>query len=312
MKKAGYNVDVLDFSKTPLFVLNSYDILHFSSYFYGEHTWKLFFVNHPKKVLTVHGWLKNELLYMLKHGRLGLRAIIGALLSLAMWPIFPLLFDVNTCPSRRTADGARLKNATIIKNAIFPERYLDVYPINVKSNPKQLVFVCCSSGALKEEELIIDKVIAVVNRLNDLLTQQNDIVLLLFGNVRKKVNPKSVHFMGYSRDFLNFLKGSDLLILDYSYPDFSYVAMESAALGIPIAKFSEKVSLEEIMTNQTGFLARTDDEMVQILLDYAANVAYFKPKLAAALRQYVQEERSWAKIAPIWSDLFSKLLRDRE
>jgi len=311
LNKSGYIVRVLDISKTSLSTLNSFDILHFSNYFLGVHTWKLLFVKRPKKIITIHGWIKKEVWYAIKHDGLGLRAIIGGLLNLSLWKIFPLLFDAVSCPNEATAEESGLKNAKIIPNCIFPEDYQNILPIDVRLRPNELVFTTYISLSGLEER-VIDKIIRVVNKVNQMLTQQS-VVLLIFGRAPTGIDSASAKFMGFSRDFPSYLKGSDLLVLSYTTPGgLGYVTFEAGVLGIPVAKFTRRKDLEELVENQTGILAQTEEEMIKNLLEYALNVKYLKPKLGKALHEYIEKENSWNNITSIWSDLFYELTSEQK
>jgi len=58
-KYTNFIVEKVDLDRTSISKLNEFDILHFSSLDYYS-IWKLFFIFRPKKVITVHGWIKDE------------------------------------------------------------------------------------------------------------------------------------------------------------------------------------------------------------------------------------------------------------
>ena len=320
LRKRGYTADILDLSKTPLSILNSYDILHFSEFWPGWHAWKLLFLRHPKKILTIHGAVEKEIKHRLKKARLPFSDRIIEVLNWLLWCFAWLPFDEITCPSARTAGAnglrarmrSRARNVKKISNGIFPDEYREVTSINVKSNSKQVVFVTYSNfGGLEDEGMV--RVINVIKKLNQ-FSSERSIILLVFGlRPPGAVSNRTFRFLDRVNHsvFLGFLKGSDLFITGKPFSDLGYTEMEAGALGTPIAKFVIDGDFEELIEDITGILSRTEDDMVRKLLEYTANVEILKPKMGIVLRNYIFNVKSWEKIIPIWLDLFSRLLKEK-
>jgi hypothetical protein len=185
LRREGYNVHLIDLAKISLGALNSFDILHFSADFLGKYMWKVLLATHPKKLLTIHGWIKKENLHALKHT--GVQLGLGALCRMFFFDLFSraflktasIVFDATTCPSKYTAAENGLRNVTIISNALFPERFCNIDDINVRRGQDEILFVTyVSIGGLKN--VAVDKTIEVVRKLNQVLNDRK-VILLVFG-----------------------------------------------------------------------------------------------------------------------------------
>lgn len=299
----GYNARLVTLEEASISELNDFDVLCFSDCFFGKNTWKILFVR-PKKILTVHGWVKKEAILELKRNTFKVK--IRILVSLISWKILPSFFKIITSPSINTAKVNGLKHVEIIKNGIFINDYSAILPIDIRTNDHQFVFVTYSSaGGLN---LSTERVIRVLYKLNEQLKDKGQVILLVFGSPLNTCDSNLVRYMGYSTDFVRYLKGSDLFIMGYSFSELGYAMLEAGALGVPTAKFTNDKTSDELMDNETAILANDEDEMVEKLLYYLTNIDVFKPKLGNALQKYVQSEKNWDNLIVHWSRLFSRLL----
>lgn len=306
----GYDAHIIDIRTISLGELNRFDILHFSTHYFGINTWKLLLAYRPKKILTVHGLVAKEILYTLKNGKPNLKTAMGGVLSLVLWNVAPLFFNAMTCPSKRKKEDNNLKSASVITNAIFPEDYLGITPIDVREIRNDVILVTYSSvGGFGRN---LERIVRIVCKLNRKLEKKRAILLIFGTKFSQSMNSNVVRFMGYSSDFLRYLKGSDLYIHGLISPELGYVAMESAALGVPMAKLSDRYETEEIVDGQTGILAMNELETVQKLLRYVADIDCLKPRLGASFHEYVVKTRSWDRVILRWEKLFFMLLRKQD
>jgi glycosyltransferase involved in cell wall biosynthesis len=317
LRREGYNVHLIDLDKISLKALNNFDILHFSAVFLGKHMWKVLLATHPKKLLTIHGWVKKESSYRFKHTRvqLGLgascRMFFFDLFSLAFLKTAPIVFEAITCPTKHTAAENDLRKVTIISNAIFTERFCNIDEIDVRRGQDEILFVTyISIGGLKN--VAVNKTIEVVRKINQVLKDRK-VILLIFGNdyLGGDTSPY-VRFMGFSDKFLGILKSSDLFITGKTFPDLGYAEMQAGALGIPIAKFTKNCKTEEIVDGQTGILAKSEDEMVGKILNYVSDLENAKQTLGNNFRKYIENEKSWSKVIGRWNELFEHVCQRTE
>jgi len=317
LRREGYAVSLIDLDTISWRALNGFDILHFSADFLGRNMWKVFLAQHPKRVLTIHGWIKKEKLHALKHTRLqpGLRALCRVfffdLFSLAFLRMAPFFFDAITCPTENTVAENGLRNVTIISNALFVERFCKVDGIDIRRGQDEILFTTyVSMGGLKN--VAVGNTVRVVDRLNQILKDRK-VILLIFGKdyLGGETSPYA-RFMGFSDKFIRILKCSDLFITGKTFPDLGYAEMQAGALGIPIAKFTNNPDREEIADGQTGILAESEDEMVKKLLHYVSDLGNFKRELGNNFRMYVENEKSWTKVISHWNHLFKQVCRRKE
>lgn len=311
--REGYIVKIVDLSRYTVKELNNFDILHLQT-FIGKYHWKLLFARHPVKVLTVHGWVLKEKLNSISRSRnrnwTGLRMVLYFPLMFLMWNLVTLFFDFITCPSVRTAEENNLNNAIIISNAIFPKSYANVDVICLREKPDEVLFATyASGGGLKN--VTLDRTIRVVEKLNKIIKSKS-ITLMVFGkNDCVKPSYPYIRIMGYSSKFLNILRSSDLFITGKTFPDLGYAEMEAGILGIPVAKFAEDYEIEEIIDGETGILAKSEDEMVNKLLNYISDLDNNKQNLGNSFYEYIKMNKSWNKIITQWNKLFMKCLQKR-
>lgn len=306
--REGHTVKIIRLDTVSVGELNSFDILHFSTHYLSLNLWKLLFARHPKKILTVHGWIQSEVLWAMRN-QSNLRTKIAGLLSLLTMKLMPLFFDLTTCPSRRTADENNLRNAVIISNAIFPEYFENISEIKTPRNQNEVWFVTYASAGGSSDilKMTILNIKEVVEKLNELLKNRK-VKLMIFGKDYLGTDRSScIFFMGYSSKFLNFLKSSDLFIV--AGPFFpGYAEMEAGILGLPVAKFTDDYAVEEIVDGQTGILAKDKAELVNKLLNYILNLKREKQRLGSNFRRYIENNRSWDSVIPLWNRLFVDVL----
>jgi glycosyltransferase involved in cell wall biosynthesis len=310
LREEGYRVHLVDLDRVSLSMLNSFDVLHFSTHFLGKQMWKLLLSSHPKKVLTIHGWVKKERLFAPRYADIDLRTsvqeILYSFLSLVFLRIAPFLFDAITCPSKDTAEENGLKNVTIISNAIFPEYFDNIDKIEVRKQSNQILFVTyVSIGGLKNAAIV--RTVEVVEKLNGIL-KSGKVVLLIFGKDYSETRKSPyISFMGFSSKFLGILRSSDLFITGKTFPDLGYAEMEAGILGIPVAKFTENYENEELVDGRTGILSRDVDEMVAKLFGYVSDLESNKNVLGSNFRNYVYGNKSWSSVIVKWNKLFMEV-----
>lgn len=312
LKREGYEVHLVDINEASLNTLNSFDVLHFSAHFLGKPMWKVLLATHPRKVLTIHGWVKKENLYILNQTSVqsGFRALcqmfLYSLLSSIFLKILFIVFDAVTCPSENTAKENGIKNVAVITNALFTECFSNVDTIDVRHTQNEILFVTyVSVGGLKN--VTVDRTIRAVKKLNESLKHQKATLLVFGKDYLVRNSSPHVRFMGFSDKFLGILKSSDLFITGKVFPDIGYAEMQAGVLGIPVAKFTENCGDEEIVDGETGILAKSEDEMVGKLLHYISDLENSRRTLGSNFRKYIENEKSWNEVIVQWNKLFMKV-----
>lgn len=299
----NHEVELIDMDKVSISELNSYDILHFSAV-QLRYIKKMLFIIKPKKILTLHGWLKEEVFYNMDQ-----KNMINKIKMLEYYLIFSFFLRINyfnkiTCPTQNTANKNRLKNAIIISNALFPRDY-NKYN-NLQKIKKKYIFVTYSSEGGKKSQQIKD----LINLIIELNTKISiKVELHIFGKYDESYNYPYIFYHGYVNNFLESLNRADLFITLKDFPDLGYVEMEAGAMKIPIAKLKTSND-EEIIDNKTGILAKNNDDLIYKLLLYVKDIKNKKNYLGNNFYNYINKEKNWKNIIVIWDMLFKESIKE--
>jgi len=277
------------------------------------------------RILTFHGWVLDETVAFLRYhkDKSILRRIGATFLRAVVWLLnkylFLRLYHCITAVSQITArkNGVR---ALVVPNP-FISNYVHKASNQCIENPyrekdviKLVTYVSIGGGKL----LSIPKLIGVVKVLNKLLKPTGKkAVLYVFGKdiPRQIIDTINEHqdyvkYMGYRPDYLCYLKYADLFIAGYTMTELGHAIIEAISLGVPIAKYTENASEEEIKDGVNGILAYNDAEMIFKLYDYITNVNRYKAKLSRCAQETILLKRSLERIASIWDIIIKRLLNN--
>jgi glycosyltransferase involved in cell wall biosynthesis len=117
-----------------------------------------------------------------------------------------------------------------------------------------------------------------------------------------------VHFLGFRDDRLDFLRGSDALVLPSSLEGIPRCLMEAMAAGVPIVGTRIPGIKDLIAEHQTGLAFDVGDaeSLAQCLRQLAADGA-FCHRLADSARQRVTESFSASGMATQYASLFREM-----
>jgi len=277
------------------------------------------------RIITFHGWVLDEAVTFLRYNedRGILRRIAVTFLTVVIWLLnkyfFLRLYLYITAVSQITAR----KNG--VRAIVVPNPFVNNYVRKVSSqcieNPyrekdviKLVTYVSIGGGKF----LSIPRLIGVVKVLNKLLKPTGKkAILYVFGKdmPRQIIDVINEHqdyvkYMGYRPDYLCYLKYADLFIAGYTMPELGHAVIEAISLGVPIAKYTENASEEEIQDGVNGILAYNDAEMIFKLYDYITNVDRYKAKLSRCAQETILLKRSLERIASIWGIIIKRLLNN--
>jgi glycosyltransferase involved in cell wall biosynthesis len=103
------------------------------------------------------------------------------------------------------------------------------------------------------------------------------------------------------------LKTADLFLAGYTFPELGYAVLEAMCAGVPVAKFTEKPELEEIIDGFNGILAETDQEMIEKLTNYILNMGEMKKRLSTNARNTIVKRRCSSRTAIAWKIILRAL-----
>jgi len=268
------------------------------------------------RIITFHGWVLDEAISFLRYhkDKNVLRRIGGFFLITIIWLLNKYLFlRLYHCVTAVSSITAR-KNG--VKALVIPNPFIGSYvdkasaqcienPYREKDAIKLVTYVSIGGGKF----LSIPRLIGIVKVVNKLLEPiGKKAILYVFGKDIPqqfidiiKEHQDYVKYMGYRPDYPCYLKFADLFVAGYTMPELGHAVIEAISLGIPIAKYMENVSEEEIRDGMNGILAYNDAEMVLKLYNYVTNIDLYKAKLSRHAQESILLDRSLKRIALIWN-----------
>jgi glycosyltransferase involved in cell wall biosynthesis len=292
---------------------------------------KMLLLRKAKKVLTLHGWVLDEAKvkvltaqHLLEKMRLLLAYYLFVVLNWILHKLLfiPFLYDYVTAVSRITAKKNGVKalitpNPAPCKNAPFHKDNRANQTPN-RSNKDEIVFVTyVSIGGGKI--LSIPRLIKIVHlsnqRLRDLGINKR-VILYIYGKdvpqhiIERLSKIPYVRFMGYVKDYPERVKEADLFLAGYSFPELGHAVLEAICAGVPIAKFTEDPSQEEIIDGFNGILAFNDEEMLEKLTKYIIDMDNLKKTFAINAENTILRKRSLKYIAVMWKVIIENLMKN--
>jgi glycosyltransferase involved in cell wall biosynthesis len=119
--------------------------------------------------------------------------------------------------------------------------------------------------------------VATVNHINKLLKMnrlQISVMLEIYGkdipdNILQMISRLPfVKYMGYVSDFKDKIKGADLFLIPYTFPELGFAALEAVCMGVLLAKLTADPTDEEIVDSFNGILATSPYEMAVKIYNY--------------------------------------------
>jgi glycosyltransferase involved in cell wall biosynthesis len=276
-----------------------------------------------RKVLTLHGWVLDEskaLVFVARNLSEKANALLHYIMVVINWVIhrfifIPFIYDYTTAVSDITAKKNNVK-ALVIPNPVICRDNLHGSSLNPASKNGEIVFITyVSIGGGKM--LSIPRLIKIVYLLNQKLRSLGVKKYIVHLHIYGKDIPQSivaklsripyVRFMGYVEDYPERLKSADLFIAGYAFPELGYAALEAMCAGVPVVKFTEDPSQEEIVDGFNGMLAFSDEEILEKLVKYVLNMDELKRILAINAKNTILRRRSLKRIATIWKVVIENL-----
>ncbi|MEM0031476.1 MAG: glycosyltransferase [Candidatus Nezhaarchaeales archaeon] len=325
----GFRVKLIPLSKQQLLrpaYLHGCNVIHVHSQLLFEYIMILFKVPRSIKILTLHGWvLEEQIIYLRYMYDVPLvKRIISTFFVFISWLINKLIFipftvHIVTAVSKITAEKNKVNAIKTINP--FIEYYIrkqikECNELN-KSNNEIWITSYVSIGGGKI--LSIPRIVKVAVILNKLLENKGKkVVLHIFGKDIPKwleelyleYDP-AVKIMHYRRDYICYLKNSDLFIAGYTMPELGHAIIEAISLGVPIAKYSEDPADEEIIDGFNGIVAQNDSDMVRKLYEYIMSINEKRAVLAKNAKITILRKRliNYNYVKVIWYTILKHCLK---
>ena len=307
----GLDVETFYASHLDYVNLEDYDLIHVHGPLKFGRILKVWRSSAPA-VLTIHGWVLQEVLTALKVDPTP-RRILYCIYTIINWILHRLIFirfiykDRVTCVSEITKKKNHCTGATVIPNALITDEIEE----RVRECPE---FHRDGITAVTYTSFGGSKVLSI-QRFAEIISKVNKksgcrIRLLVFGEESSKIEDKieddCIEFMGYRDDFLCYVRSADIMLLGYDMSELGYAVLEAGYLGVPVAKF--RGEFEELQDDVHGIIAEDDGEMIEKLSRFIENPSK-GPVWGEKLREHITETRNPRRIADKWARLLGDIMK---
>ncbi|MEM1831224.1 MAG: glycosyltransferase [Desulfurococcaceae archaeon] len=324
-KYLGFNAKLIPSSilvsrKIPLHFC---DVIHVQGPMFLNYIKLLFQAPRSVRIITYRGWVLEEQLTKLRYmDNLSLiRRVLSTFTTIIVYLVnkfvfIPFTIHLITAVSKITAKKNKVR-AIVIPNHFFKYYIEDelrrCYGFNKDDNEVWIATYVSIGGGKFLSILRLIKTILLLNKL--LVNDGKKAVLLIFGKDvprwLEKICMKYSHvirLMGYTNDYVCYLKYSDLFIAGYTMPELGHAVIEAVSLGVPIAKYTDNSLDEEIIDGFNGILAQHDTDMVKKIYDYVLHMKEMRDILARNAKETVLKRRSFMCIGNMWSMIVEKMM----
>jgi hypothetical protein len=290
---------------------NTNALRRFDSVIYmGSIPWPshLFLDSHEKTILFVHGFVKDELLNAIKHGKL--RVKMGAVYLLGLWDFSRAMNRVKMfiCRCLTSCEVNKIeKDYILLPEFVFSdeikifenfirkcsEEHSDAYSYPIVRLTTYTSYAE-SPRLLKPQHLeYLAKLVSKhVNRRIELSVidprRESDTVRVAENLEIRYIKPMSKEV------FYKFLINSDLFIELCIDEELRNTSIEAGLLGTPVAKLTHPKYIyrqdygEDVLIQESSFM-----KFAERLADYLNNVEYYKPYYAKQFKTFILKHRIW-------------------
>jgi len=225
------------------------------------------------------------------------------------------IIDYITSVSKITARENGIRNAIIVPNATLckPLDPCKDYSRVHNHNFRIVTYVSIGGGKIES----IPTAVTVVNHLNKLLKQNNlqiFAILEIYGkdvpdNIIQTISRLPfVKYMRYVSDFKNVIKGADIFLMAYTFPELGHAPTEAICSGVTLAKLTADPTEEEIVDGFNGILATSPYEMVVKIYNYLLKRDEQKCYIAKNAISTILRKRDPKVISLYWKYILGGLL----
>ena len=215
--------------------------------------------------------------------------------------------DVLTTTSRFLKEALNLRDATVIPNAIPPERYN--LAKHKRKDTIKLVMVTAFHFPKKAKGVLnLAEILAKTQKM----TKKNiECTIVGGGHYLEEIKSKAergveIDFVGFKRDPRKIMEESDIFVYYSGHDNLPTVLLEAMACGLPVVT-NEIGAVSEVITNgRDGYVAKDDDEYLTHLLDLLEDFKS-RQRLGKGARKTVEEKFSLEKIVKRYIRLYEKL-----
>jgi hypothetical protein len=268
----------------------------------------LFIDSHVKTILFVHGFVKDELLNAIKHGKL--RVKIGAVYLLGLWDFFRAMNRIDAficrCPTSCEVNKIE-KNCILLPEFVFSdeikifEEFIRKYREEHRDEHSYSIVRLITYTSYAESprllkpwhlEYLIKLVSKHVNRRIELSVidprRESGIVRMGENLVIRYIKPMP------KEEFYKFVINADLFIELCIDEELRNTSIEVALLETPLAKLTHPKYIDRRDYSEDYLIQEySSKKLAERLVDYLNDIEHYKPYYAKKLKTFILKHRTW-------------------
>lgn len=219
--------------------------------------------------------------------------------------------DVTTTPSRFLRERLDLKDALVIPNGVFPERFAQVR----HSERECINLVTVTAFSFEEKAKGVLEILEVIDAVGKVAGRRIKYVVVGGGRHLEQIKQQArtfnvdVVFVGRQPNAMAFLRESDVFLY-YSYHDnVPIVIQEAMACRLPVVTNEFGAAKELIEHGKDGYIGATRESYREHVLDLLGNVE-LRDNIGQNARTTVETKFDWERIGDQYIEIFRKLVGD--
>jgi len=268
----------------------------------------LFVDDHVKTILFVHGFVKDELLNAIKHGKL--RTKMGAVYLLSLWDFFRATnrIDAFICRCITSCEVNRIqKNYILLPEFVFSNE-VKFFEEFVKKHGEEhrddhsysMVRLITYTSYAESPRLLKPRHLEHLAKLAS--KHVNKRIELSVIDPRRESSAVRIGenlIVRYIKpmpkeEFYKFVINADLFIELCIDEELRNTSIEAALLETPVAKLTHPKYINRQDYDKDDLIQEySSKKLIERLVDYLNNIEYYKPYYAKKLKIFILKHRTW-------------------
>ena len=225
---------------------------------------------------------------------------------------FPLAIkkaDIVTTPSHFLKERLGLKDAIVIPNAIFPEKFKPV----IHSEKDTISLVTVTKFFFEDKARGVLDILKVLDTVPEAVAGRMRYKVVGGGPFLNQVKREAqkyrvaVEFTDMLQNPRAALESSDIFLYYSQHDNFPNILLEAMAYGLPIVTNSVGAVNEIIEDGKDGYIAPTGKAYLESLLNLMNNYD-LRSKVGQNARRSVETKFDWSKIVDSYIEIYKKVL----
>jgi len=226
--------------------------------------------------------------------------------------LFPLAIkkaEIVTTPSHFLKERLGLKDAIVIPNAIFPERFKQVKHIEKAT----LHLVTVTKFFFEDKARGILDILKVLDTIPEAIAKRIRYTVVGGGPYLNKVKSEArrykveVEFTDMLQNPVETLENSDIFLYYSHHDNFPNIILEAMACGLPVVTNSIGAVSEMIEDGKDGYITRTSEAYLESLLNLADS-SDLRSKVGQNARRSIETKFDLSKVFDSYIEIYKKVL----